>query len=117
MTAIAFPAPYELDVGMSFEWVDGFEYSPAMKQELREKFPEWSDLHKAVEMNDTVIPWNLLEAYQRRFVGISLNDIINLLKTPTFIKNWLSVQNRFSLWVSSLKTSRNVIFRKVFSTR
>lgn len=73
--AITFPSLMDCNE-MASEWVGGFEYPEAFRQELRERFPEWEELHKEVARHDTVTPWILLDEYERRLASISMTDIV-----------------------------------------
>lgn len=72
--------PRSSDVGV-YEWRRDFSFPPEFVRELKDKFPDWPDLHKALKANNQGGMWGLLWEYGRRMARVKSSDVLEAVKT------------------------------------
>jgi len=73
MTIAVYPGP---EFMILVKDVEGFEFSKELVDELQGKFPRWQALQFALEHNDEVALWQLLNAYKNRLAEILPEDVL-----------------------------------------
>jgi hypothetical protein len=68
---IEYPKSYEAS-----DWSAGYRFPAAFAQEVKEKFPTWTQLHRSIAEDDRAQAWGLLRTYSNSLAEITPKDVI-----------------------------------------